>query len=93
VEAAYLAGLAAIPDGPAKVRGVAVGEAAAAAILALRSDDGSDTAFLDFGYVPGPDPGDFQFIGLPALRCRTGMGKRHAVHAPIQLAVPAEAAV
>ena len=75
MEATYVAELAAIPDGPAKVRGVAVGEAAAAAILALRSDDGSDTTFLDFGYVPGPDPGDFQFIpGYPLFAAAPGWG-------------------
>ena len=61
---------------PAKVRGVALGEAAAAAILALRSHDGSDTTFLDFNYVPGPDPGDFQFIpGYPLFAGAPGWGR------------------
>jgi len=41
IESAYRAALAAIPAGPAKVKGIAVGEKAAAAILALRSDDGA----------------------------------------------------
>src|SRR3954451_2269212 len=40
VEAAYAAALAAIPDTPAKKQGIAVGQAAAAAILAKRADDG-----------------------------------------------------
>jgi len=67
VEAAYAAALAAIPDSAAKAQGVLIGQAAAAAILDLRDADGANTPpFLDFTYVPGPDPGDFQFIpGLP----------------------------
>jgi hypothetical protein len=67
VEAAYVAALGAIPDGPAKAQGVLIGQAAAAAILDLRTGDKADTLpFLDFGYDPGSDPGDFQFIpGLP----------------------------
>jgi hypothetical protein len=67
VEAAYVAALGAIPDGPAKTQGVLIGQAAAAAILDLRAGDKADTLpFLDFGYDPGSDPGDFQFIpGLP----------------------------
>jgi hypothetical protein len=66
VEAAYASALAAIPDSPAKVQGILIGQAAAAAILRLRDADGSDVPFLDFDYVPGPNPGDFQLIpGLP----------------------------
>ena len=41
VESAYRAALAAIPDGHAKTDGIAVGEAAAAAILSSRIEDGS----------------------------------------------------
>ena len=41
VEADYTAALAAIPDDQAKAQGIAVGQAAAAAILALRADDGA----------------------------------------------------
>ena len=40
-DAAYQAALAMLTDGPAKTAGIAVGEAAAAAILASRADDGS----------------------------------------------------
>jgi len=66
VEAAYASALAAIPDSPAKVQGILIGQAAAAAILNLRNADGSDAPFLDFTYVPGPNPGDFQLIpGFP----------------------------
>jgi hypothetical protein len=43
IDTAYDAALARIADGPAKTEGVAVGEKAAAAILALRADDGAAT--------------------------------------------------
>jgi hypothetical protein len=66
VEAAYAAALAAIPNSAAKEQGILIGQAAAAAVLALRDADGADAVFLDFNYVPGPNPGDFQLIpGLP----------------------------
>ena len=51
------ASLAAVLDGPAKNDGIAVGEAAAAAILALRANDGSDD---EAPYVPGSRPGDWR---------------------------------
>ena len=49
--------LAAIPDGPAKTDGVAIGSSAAAAILALRSIDYAATLV---GYTPGTRPGDWR---------------------------------
>ena len=54
VEAAYAAALGAIPDGRAKRQGIALGQAAAAAILALRAGDGSDTPLLDTAYPRAP---------------------------------------
>jgi hypothetical protein len=75
VEAAYIAALAALPDSPAKTQGIQIGEAAAAAILALRAADGSDTPFLDFTYVPGPNPGDFQFIPGTDFAAAPGWGE------------------
>jgi hypothetical protein len=54
VEQAYAASLARVTDGPARNKGVAVGRAAGAAILALRKDDG---AFRDAPYTPGVGPG------------------------------------
>jgi hypothetical protein len=59
VNAAYNASLALIPDSPAKSAGIAVGEAAAAVILTLRSADGAAEA--QFAYTPGTNPGDYQF--------------------------------
>ena len=51
------AALAAIPDGDAKQDGIAVGQAAAADVLALRVDDGSD---IPATYEEPPAPGVFQ---------------------------------
>jgi len=50
--------LAGVPDGTAKDEGIAVGQAAAAKILALRSNDGSNAAPATF--TPGTAPGDYQ---------------------------------
>jgi hypothetical protein len=52
--------LAAIPDGQAKTDGIAVGEAAAAVMLALRANDGSNNTP---SYPGGSDPGE----GRPEL--------------------------
>ncbi len=50
----YTASLATVADGPAKRRGIAVGEAAAAAMIAARTDDGRFGAFrFDVGAGPG----------------------------------------
>jgi hypothetical protein len=46
VEADYAAALSEIPDGRAETRGIQVGQAAAAAILALRAGDGADTPLI-----------------------------------------------
>jgi hypothetical protein len=51
--------LAAIPDGPAKANGVALGAEEASEMLASRVNDGSATP--DAPYTPGPNPGDYQF--------------------------------
>jgi hypothetical protein len=67
LDAEYQAALSSIPDGEAKSRGVLIGEAAAGAILALRSDDGSTD---QVPYTPGTEPGDWRPTPpgfLPAL--------------------------
>src|SRR5262249_19735506 len=51
----------AIPSGPAKRRGLAVGRAAAAAILAVRTADGSDTPLFDTAHPQGTQPGEYRF--------------------------------
>ena len=66
VEADYTAALGAIPSGPAKSAGVALGQEAAAAILALRADDGFDTPLTDPGYEEGTAPGEYRYTpGTP----------------------------
>jgi hypothetical protein len=59
----YAASLAGIPDGAAKTRGIAVGEAAAAAMLAARSEDGRGGPFR---FVTGSAAGAWR-PGLPAF--------------------------
>src|SRR4029450_11199729 len=57
VPQAHAASIAPAPDGPARNKGVAVGRAAGAAILALRKDDG---ATRDVPYTPGMGPGKWR---------------------------------
>jgi hypothetical protein len=67
LDAARAQSLAAIPDGPAKDAGIAVGEAAAASMLVLRANDGWNAVVP---YTPGTDPGDWQPtppLNAPAL--------------------------
>ena len=66
LDSAYNDALAGIPDDEARDNGVAVGHAAAAAILALRDGDGSDTPFADPFYSEGTTPGGYRFTdGFP----------------------------
>ena len=68
LDGARSASLSQIPDGPVKEAGLAVGEAVAAQIVALRSTDGSD---VDGTYTFGSDPGEYQrtppTFGNPAV--------------------------
>ena len=57
LQSRYDASLAAIPDGPAKTGGIAVGEAAAAALVAARANDGRDGPFT---FVLGTQPGEWR---------------------------------
>ena len=71
----YAAYLAAIPDGTSKTEGIAVGDQAAAAVLALRANDGRGctTTLTDLG-LPAPGPGIWQPGPGPALGlCLPGM--------------------
>jgi hypothetical protein len=66
VEAAYTAALAEIPNDQAKAQGIALGQAAAAAILDLRADDGAVGPFLNFNCPQDTDPGEYQCLpGTP----------------------------
>jgi hypothetical protein len=59
----YAASLSGVPDGPAKMGGIEVGEASAAAMLAARANDGRGGPFtFVFGTTPGawrPTPPNF----------------------------------
>ena len=58
--------LAAVPDGPGKAAGTAVGAAAAAAVLAARNGDGSNQPLVDPAFPQGTDPGEWRFTpGTP----------------------------
>ncbi len=63
LDAQYAVSLAAIPDGSAKTRGIAVGEAAAAAMIAARTDDGR---FGAYRFPVGSGPGEWRPV-LPAF--------------------------
>jgi membrane-associated phospholipid phosphatase len=55
---AYSNSMASIPDGPARTKGIAAGNAAASAMIALRANDGSSPAQFK---IPGPPvPGEWQ---------------------------------
>jgi hypothetical protein len=66
VEASYAAALVAIANGPAKSNGIALGQAAAAAILNLRANDGSaTTTWVDPNFPQGTLPGEWRFTPEP----------------------------
>jgi hypothetical protein len=58
LDSALASSLATIPDGPAKAAGITVGQAAAAAMIAARTNDGSSPAAF---FLPSSSkPGDWQ---------------------------------
>jgi PAP2 superfamily len=58
LDADYATALAAVPDGPAKAAGIAVGQVAAARLIAGRQGDGLEA---DIGFsMPAPSPGVWQ---------------------------------
>lgn len=75
VEEDYAAALGAIPAGQAKTRGVALGKASAAAILALRSDDGFDTPLVSPGYQEGTAPGEYRYTPGTPFAFVPGLGE------------------
>jgi len=66
--AAYTADMGAIPDGTAKTDGKAVGQAAAAGLLAKRQNDGF-RANVPYTFLP-LGPGVYQKLRAPAVRRR-----------------------
>ena len=66
VEADYAAALGELPNSQPKARGIAVGQAAAEAVLTLRANDGSNTPLVDPAYPQGTQPGEYKFTpGTP----------------------------
>jgi hypothetical protein len=69
IEQEYAAALAGVPDGPAKVQGVRLGQQAARANLDRRADDGivpgpwppQQGPITEPAYVPTGQPGDYDF--------------------------------
>ncbi len=64
IEAAYEAALGKVPKGAPKAAGVAIGEQAAAAVLAMRSDDGAAAGET---YRPQATPGVYVPTAMPAV--------------------------
>jgi hypothetical protein len=76
VEADYAAALRTVADGTAKTQGVNLGQAAAAAIIALRAHDGSDTKLVDPDFPQGTALGQWRFTpGSPPIAFAPGWGK------------------
>jgi len=88
-QAAYDGFIAAIADGPAKTKGIAIGAEAAAAILALRANDGRSVALAT--YVPGTGPG--QFRGLNPVNRNGPYIKPFALTSSAQFRAPAPPAL
>ena len=64
IEADYRAALTALPDGPGKTQGIAVGERAADQIVAMCADDGFNASVA---YRPAAAPGTYAPTMLPAV--------------------------
>ncbi len=88
-DAFYTAELTAIPNGPAENRGIAIGQAAAAAMLASRSGD-DVLAAINAPYTFGTKPGDFQ--ATPPTNIVAGAGwsaiRTFVVHSAAQFRAP-----
>lgn len=93
VRTAYVTELAAIADGAAKTRGIALGEAAAQAMLQRRQLDGADRA-ADPVFLPHVGPGEYQFTAPFNFAVFPGWGqvtpfaivlKEHELDGPLAL--------
>ena len=87
--------LATVPNGSGKTKALTLGAKAAAAIVALRQNDGTDVDLLSPNYTPGTQPGDYQFVPpydfafAEDLRYATPFG----LESPEQFRVPAPPAL
>ena len=93
VEAAYGRALAAVADGPAKIAGIAAGQASALATMTRRQGDGFETA-TEPVYVPRSSPGEYRFTPPFNFAALPGLGRvtpfvvdiqEHAVDGPQRL--------
>ena len=73
VESEYARALAAIPDGPAKSAGVALGQASARVNITRRQGDGADKAAQP--YLPRTGPGEYQFTPPFDFAAQPGWGQ------------------
>lgn len=83
IDAELVARLAEIPDGDAKAAGIALGRAAAAAILANRENDGGNgyiEDIVDLDYITSPDPGRWRLD--PVGQIPFALGSRWAMTVP-----------
>ena len=82
--------LAKAPDGSGKTAALTLGAKAAAAIVALREDDGTVVDLVSPGYRPGTQPGNYQFV--PPYDFTFAQDFRHAMpfglESPDQFRVP-----
>jgi len=74
VDAAYGRALTAIPEGPARSAGIALGEASARATLSRRQGDGLETAG-EPAYAPGSGPGEYQYTPPFDFAAKPGWGR------------------
>ena len=87
--------LATVPNGSGKTKALTLGAKAAAAIVTLRQNDGTDVDLLSPNYTPGTQPGDYQFVPpydfafAEDLRYATPFG----LESPEQFRVPAPPAL
>lgn len=87
--------LAKVPDGSGKTKALTLGAKAAAAIVALRQNDGTDVNLFSPGYAPGTQPGDYQFVPPYdfALAQDFRYAKPFGLRSPDQFRVPAPPAL
>ena len=87
--------LATVPNGRGKTKALTLGAKAAAAIVALRQNDGTNVELFSPNYTPGTQPGDYQFVPpydfafAEDLRYATPFGLK----SPKQFRVPAPQAL
>ncbi|MFL6180382.1 MAG: vanadium-dependent haloperoxidase, partial [Actinomycetes bacterium] len=87
--------LTTVPTGSGRSKALAIGAKAAAAIVALRQNDGTDVDLFSPDYTPGTQPGDYQFV--PPYDFAFAEDLRHAtpfgLESPEQFRVPAPPAL